>query len=91
MRLVSVLYEDYGPFLDIHAVESGIVSRDSTILRDGDIVLLHGGEDISPTLYNHPKHAYTGADKVSKRDAIEWAFIQRAKELNLPIIGICRG
>jgi gamma-glutamyl-gamma-aminobutyrate hydrolase PuuD len=92
-RLASALYQDYGPFLELNGVSEAITLMDPNALRSTDILLLHGGEDISPSLYNHAKHPYTSApaDRPSKRDAVEWALLQRAIELNIPIIGICRG
>jgi len=91
-RLVSALYNDAGPFLSINTVNSFAVSQNPDELSTNDILLLHGGEDISPSLYNHEVHPYTGArSTLSKRDAVEWALLQRAIELEIPIVGICRG
>jgi len=91
-RLVSALFSDAGPFMGINTVNSFAVSRNPDELSANDILLLHGGEDISPSLYNHEVHPYTGArSTLSKRDAVEWALLQRAIELEIPIVGICRG
>jgi len=91
-RLVSALYNDAGPFMGITTVNSFSVSQNPDELSANDILLLHGGEDISPSLYNHEVHPYTGArSTLSKRDAVEWALLQRAIELEIPIVGICRG
>ena len=92
-RLASALYREYGPFLELNGVSEAITLSNPDALCSTDILLLHGGEDISPSLYNHPKHLYTSAPAhhPSKRDAVEWALLQRAIELNIPIIGICRG
>ena len=91
-RLVSAIYNDAGPFLNINNVNSFEVSSNADDLTTKDILLLHGGEDISPSLYNHPVSEYTGATKrPSRRDSIEWSMLQRAIELGIPIVGICRG
>ena len=91
--LVSAIYADYGPFMGVQGVTEAITARSPDALSANSILLLHGGEDISPSLYNHAKHPYTNAPATqpSKRDAVEWALLQRAIELNIPIIGICRG
>jgi putative glutamine amidotransferase len=92
MRLVSALYEDFGPFLNVNGVTHGDTATHVDELRDDDILLLHGGEDISPSLYNHAKHPYTTAGvALSRRDRIEWALLQRAIQLKIPVLGICRG
>jgi gamma-glutamyl-gamma-aminobutyrate hydrolase PuuD len=92
MRLVSAIYRDFGPFENLSFIDSAITSSTPATLTKDDVLLLHGGADISPSLYGHVKHRMTYADEVpSQRDVIEWSFIQRAKELNIPIIGICRG
>jgi len=61
-------------------------------LDKADCLVVWGGADISPSLYNRPVSKYCHADeKPSMRDAYEWACMKRAKELGIPIIGICRG
>ena len=92
-RLVSALYDEVGPFMAVNTVNDYYVTGDPNALGTNDILLLHGGEDISPSLYNHAKHPYTSApaDRPGRRDRIEWALLQRAIELKIPVIGICRG
>ena len=91
-RLVSALYSDAGPFERIKSVTDFDVVHHPVELSTNDILLLHGGEDISPALYNHPVHPRTGATLApSRRDRMEWALLQQAIKLEIPIIGICRG
>jgi putative glutamine amidotransferase len=57
-------------------------------------LLLHGGEDISPSLYGDPVSTtpYCRASPTPTiRDQIEVDLVKRAQELNLIILGICRG
>jgi anthranilate/para-aminobenzoate synthase component II len=55
-------------------------------------VIIWGGADISPTIYNQPPNKYCGAgEKLSRRDQMEVEIAYKAMELGLPIIGICRG
>lgn len=55
-------------------------------------LLLHGGEDISPSIYNERNSRYCHASSTpSTRDAAEIALVKRARELDLTILGICRG
>jgi carbamoylphosphate synthase small subunit len=55
-------------------------------------LLIWGGEDISPSIYNKPVGPFTGAGPVpSERDKLEVAACKAAIERGIPIIGICRG
>jgi gamma-glutamyl-gamma-aminobutyrate hydrolase PuuD len=53
-------------------------------------LVLWGGTDISPHLYNETPHPYTQRSN-DKQDAEEWYAIQTAIEQGIPIVGICRG
>lgn len=56
------------------------------------VLVLWGGQDISPAIYNRPVMPETGADDVVHgRDAIEVALGKRAIEMKMPIFGVCRG
>ena len=89
MRIYSALYNDYA-----HLEEFGIgvpVTHPEDMTEKG-ILILHGGEDISPSLYGQKPSKYTFATaKPSKRDAIELALFNKAKMTGMPIFGICRG
>jgi putative glutamine amidotransferase len=92
MRLVSALYNDFHPFYTIDRFTSFKTIENATELVSGDALIVWGGEDIHPSLYNKGRSRYSGAqEKVSRRDLAEWGMMQRAKELNIPIIGVCRG
>lgn len=55
-------------------------------------LVIWGGGDISPTIYNQPPNKYCGAEvKLSRRDQMEMEMAYKAMELGMPIIGICRG
>lgn len=57
-----------------------------------DCVVIWGGADISPSIYNEPVHPKTRADdKPSMRDEYEMKIIRAAAASNIPIIGVCRG
>jgi len=58
-------------------------------MKDADLVVFTGGEDVSPELFNEPKHpkAYNSL----ARDKEETLQFIRAKGLGKKCIGICRG
>ncbi len=58
--------------------------------NDGFLVIW-GGEDIHPSIYNQPNVAsFVGAEP-SRRDLGEIALIKRAEELGMLVVGVCRG
>lgn len=60
-------------------------------LSDDGILILWGGEDISPSIYNQAVvHARAPATP-SPRDIMEMELFKTAVDLGIPIIGVCRG
>ncbi len=92
MRLVSAFYPEYHPFYEFPFITSAVVSSNPDHLTEKDILLLWGGQDIHPSLYGKQASPQSQAYPLpTRRDNIEWAMIKRAKQLNIPIIGVCRG
>lgn len=91
IKLASAIWGGIHPFDSMGFTSFGAVS-DPKELVGADALVVWGGEDISPSLYNHVKNFRTFAeDKPSKRDTIEWNLMKKAVEIGIPIIGICRG
>lgn len=86
----SALFHD-----DAHLKTFGdceVVYHPSELENTNSILILHGGADISPSIYNHPVSKHTQAEKtMSARDLSEVLLAKRAIELGIPIFGICRG
>jgi len=55
-----------------------------------DGLLLAGGADLDPALYDAPPHERTGGVRVD-RDAGEVALLRAALDRGLPVLGVCRG
>lgn len=92
MRLVSAVYNGCYPFHNLAMFDAFDATTKAKELTDGDALVVWGGGDISPSLYGRECGKYTGASDIpSGRDAIEWNLMNRAAELGLPIIGVCRG
>jgi len=93
MKMYSALYRiEHDPF--------GIVDEQPIAVRKPEdipndakgFLLLHGGEDISPSIYGEQTNKYCRApNEPSQRDQLELDLIKRARELDLVILGICRG
>lgn len=66
------------------------------VVKDGldgiDALILWGGEDIHPSLYNQKPGRYTFVDpQPSRRDILEWNALKWCLAKDVPTIGICRG
>jgi putative glutamine amidotransferase len=60
------------------------------LLRRLDGLIVSGGVDVDPASYGAEPHPETKGC-TPDRDAFEIALIRRAAELDLPVLGICRG
>lgn len=87
-RLVHALWHDKAS-LPFYQEESIVLNP--LELKKGDTLILWGGEDISPFYYKQTPNTYMNISSPSKRDKIEFALATKAIELEIPIIGICRG
>lgn len=61
-----------------------------TALEKCSALLLTGGPDVDPPRYGKAKDS-SRCELDRHRDTLEFALIKKAMQLNLPILGICRG
>jgi putative glutamine amidotransferase len=66
------------------------VADPDDVLERLDGLILAGGNDIDPASYGAEAHPATIAT-VPERDVFELALARRAVELDMPVLGICRG
>ena len=64
--------------------------EDTDIVERLDGLVLIGGADINASYYGQAPHETADAPRES-RDASELALYRRARELDKPVLGICRG
>jgi hypothetical protein len=95
--LLSAL-DNYGghPFNHIFDTVAAVYGAEdveqAAAIIETPVLIIWGGQDISPTIYGQVPHQLTGADVVlSRRDQLEVDMALKAVELGIPIIGICRG
>lgn len=62
---------------------------DTGVLRALDGLVLSGGPDLDPALYGAAPEPLT--DTHPERDRAEFALARRALEIDLPVLGVCRG
>jgi putative glutamine amidotransferase len=70
--------------------DPGLVDEPDAILNRIDGLILSGGHDIDPATYGAQPHPATHGT-VPERDRTEIALARRAVQLDLPVLGICRG
>ena len=58
-------------------------------IEDAELVCFTGGEDVDPTLYGEPRHRTTHCNII--RDMQEQRIYRKALQLEIPMVGICRG
>lgn len=61
----------------------------TSALNEASLVCFTGGSDVSPALYGAKEHVLT--QKNPARDFKEKLVFENARELNIPMVGICRG
>lgn len=60
------------------------------VIKSIDALILSGGHDVSPIYYGEEPYQKLG-DIFPERDRFEFELLRKAKEKNIPIMGICRG
>jgi GMP synthase-like glutamine amidotransferase len=58
-------------------------------MEGANLVCFTGGEDVNPSLYGHEKHPTTYFSIF--RDTKERSYFEKALDLRIPMVGICRG
>ncbi|MDO9485129.1 MAG: gamma-glutamyl-gamma-aminobutyrate hydrolase family protein [Actinomycetota bacterium] len=78
----------------IHAADADVLvlppENSADVLERLDGLVLAGGEDVDARIYGEPSDP-TADSPVLLRDASELALYRRAKDLGMPVLGICRG
>lgn len=69
---------------------SAYIDTPALALEGMDGLCVIGGDDIDPQLYGEANEGKTIAP-VRRRDVAELALVGAAQELDLPVLGICRG
>jgi putative glutamine amidotransferase len=88
MNLYSGYYSQRDPFGIFNKTINIVDGKD---LQNDGVLILWGGEDISPSIYNQdPVHTHA-PNRPSMRDAVEIGLAKTAMQKGIPIIGICRG
>ncbi len=94
----SSSYGNYAPWLravdpDVHIIDCEPLTSEAAVsaLDSCDGLILSGGPDVEPDRYERPDLRSMCHTIDPERDAKEFALVERARELRLPLLGICRG
>jgi len=58
-------------------------------MEDADLVVLQGGSDIDPKMYNEERHITTWSNEWADMEVKE--EYEEARDRGLPVVGICKG
>ena len=72
------------------APEPELVSEPDDLLHRIDGLIVSGGVDVDPASYGAEPHPETRGS-TPDRDEFEIALIRRAVEIDMPVLGVCRG
>lgn len=86
--IYSALYGSVYPFAGFGKQHVRAMVPDELTDKDSALIIW-GGSDINPKLYGHPQSVTTHV--YQDRDNKEWALLNRAVEMGITIIGVCRG
>lgn len=94
----SPAYERYAPWLqaadervsivDLHGLTPDVAAEQ---LSSCDGLVLSGGPDVDPSRYEAEHRRALCAAIDVERDERELSLIERARDLRMPVLGICRG
>lgn len=82
-------YGGIGPFSALF--DGGVRLIYEKDLNNVAAIVLWGGSDISPSLYDEKPFTNSGPSAPTERDLFEWELCRQAIEHNIPLIGVCRG
>ena len=76
---------------DILIIDAYNISNIDSILNLADGIILTGGEDIYPLMYNDTNNIKLSGEFDFRRDTLEKKLFDYAFNNKLPLIGVCRG
>jgi len=86
-------YENWIKEEGIDIIRLGYKQNNSDEIEKCDGIILTGGEDVNPRLYNQPEFLrYVNPKDIDeKRDEFEWKIMRHIEDKQKPLLGICRG
>lgn len=93
LTFYHAIWADRGPFELYFPKANHVTVHDPNELKKPGVLVIWGGQDISPSIYNRTASPRTGADpdRILGRDRTEVALCREAIKIQMPIFGVCRG
>ncbi len=81
------------PYKNVEVIKLSYHFNNEKDVAGCDGIVLSGGEDMHPKFYGKPEYLpqLSVKDIDERRDDFEFRIIEKALELNKPVLGICRG
>ncbi len=76
---------------EFHIIDAYSIKNTDSILKLADGIVLTGGEDINPIMYNDSSNLELCETINYKRDTLEKKIFDFAFRHKIPLVGICRG
>ena len=76
---------------EFHIIDAYTIKNTDSILKLADGIVLTGGEDINPIMYNDSSNLELCETINYKRDTLEKKIFDFAFRHKIPLVGICRG
>lgn len=71
------------------SMKDGVVDRDALERVDG--IVFTGGPDVAPERFGMPELRAECYEIQERRDELEWEIAERARDREVPLLGVCRG
>jgi putative glutamine amidotransferase len=91
VKLYSALYNDFHPFDSFYPSAEKVVVKADAKLEAPGILIIWGGSDIHPALYNRPNTDSYVSLTPSPRDQAEAKLFAEAVRAGVFVVGVCRG
>ncbi|MCX7983827.1 MAG: gamma-glutamyl-gamma-aminobutyrate hydrolase family protein [Bacteroidetes bacterium] len=90
------IYQNYNTWIQsmdssVETVPLSYKNTNSQILQSLSGLVLTGGGDVDPRYYHQDDRVQYARGVNEQRDAFEFEIIDHALDINLPILGVCRG
>ena len=90
MKVYSALFQDFAHLDKFYGGKAHAIRSREEVTKPG-ILILHGGSDISPSLYGEPVNGAVASNSPSPRDKVELELLTMWTMNKWPVLGICRG
>lgn len=89
-KIINAYYAEANPFITYNPTDV-LTPKNYKALDKNSLLILWGGSDIATEIYNQTPSKYGSNELKSQRDKFEIDLFNKACDLQIPIVGVCRG